>query len=665
MPTKKLKVWALYRVSTDRQGGEGEDIPMQRLQCHSFAESKGWTVENEITEKLSGFKTAIEDRDSLRVIKRGATQKEFDILLVYHSDRLGRQMEYSLWIASLYEQGVQVWSAKEGELKSDEHIDKFINFVRYWQAEGESLKTSMRVSDSMQELNEQGYYMGGTPPYGYMLEDTGEKRNSKSDKTLKKIVPCPEEARIVRLLFSLVLSKSMGGKVMAKYLNSELKLTNRGNVWRANTITRILRNPVYIGFKRYAVTKKVSAKSRKYKGVSREDWKLQPFNPALVIVDKDDFQEVQEILDRRMINKTKEKYIATYSNVPKGTPSSSMTLLSGMAFCGCCGGRFRSDYSIKYHNKKDGTKSKYKVARYVCSNAENVGLPHDGQKRMGAKSVDEQVEKAVLDVLSTIDIGELKKADLEKYKKKDTKHEKLAALEKEFNEAELAYKNTEGMFDKVMSGKIKMDINFISDKLEEYGTKKQKLSEELYQVKKEIEESEGKELDIDLLAEQLKNWVQEYKKLQVDQLDEKKSLLGKVLDSVILERDNIQINFNLSVSRVLSHSGGDGGGEGIHKEDGKPQFNKVGADEKNAALSFDVKRNNSIIDFRGGYEQPLEQGWAMPATRLNARLTVIRISMLPVRFRWHMQERIPVPANFSLFTNPSRIWTACILYLDK
>ena len=109
----KLRVWADYRVSTDKQGAEGDDIPMQSSQCHAFAEQKGWVITREITEKISGYKTNIEDRETLKILKQGAAGGKYDILLVYHSDRLGRQMEYSLWIASLYELGVQVWSVKE------------------------------------------------------------------------------------------------------------------------------------------------------------------------------------------------------------------------------------------------------------------------------------------------------------------------------------------------------------------------------------------------------------------------------------------------------------------------------------------------------------------------------------------------------------------------
>ena len=40
------------------------------------------------------------------------------------------------------------WSAVEGQQRSDNHVDKLLNYIRYWQASGESIKTSMRVKMS-------------------------------------------------------------------------------------------------------------------------------------------------------------------------------------------------------------------------------------------------------------------------------------------------------------------------------------------------------------------------------------------------------------------------------------------------------------------------------------------------------------------------------------
>ena len=70
----KLRVWADYRVSTDKQGAEGDDIPMQSSQCHAFAEQKGWVITREITEKISGYKTNIEEQRNFKDTKAGSSR---------------------------------------------------------------------------------------------------------------------------------------------------------------------------------------------------------------------------------------------------------------------------------------------------------------------------------------------------------------------------------------------------------------------------------------------------------------------------------------------------------------------------------------------------------------------------------------------------------------
>ena len=91
------RVYALYRVSTKRQVDKDKDsnendIPMQKQACHRFAEQNGWVIVKEFFEKgVSGFKVSADDRDAIQDLKAAAERKEFDILLVFMFDRLGRR----------------------------------------------------------------------------------------------------------------------------------------------------------------------------------------------------------------------------------------------------------------------------------------------------------------------------------------------------------------------------------------------------------------------------------------------------------------------------------------------------------------------------------------------------------------------------------------------
>ena len=64
---------------------------MQRIACHQFAKDKGWVIVKEFYEKgISGFKVSAKDRDAIQDLKESAVKKEFDVLLVYMFDRIGR-----------------------------------------------------------------------------------------------------------------------------------------------------------------------------------------------------------------------------------------------------------------------------------------------------------------------------------------------------------------------------------------------------------------------------------------------------------------------------------------------------------------------------------------------------------------------------------------------
>lgn len=70
-----------------------------------------------------------------------------------------------------------------------------LNYIRYWQASGESIKTSVRVKTRISQLTEEGYYTGGKVPYGYRLEDKGRK--SKRNKAVCDLAIGPDEAEIM------------------------------------------------------------------------------------------------------------------------------------------------------------------------------------------------------------------------------------------------------------------------------------------------------------------------------------------------------------------------------------------------------------------------------------------------------------------------------------
>ena len=211
---EKNRVCCLYRVSTDKQvdydNNNEADIPMQRKACHRFADKMGWTIVHEEQEDgVSGHKIRAENRDKIQAIKELARKGKFDILLVFMFDRIGRIADETPFVVEWFvKNGIQVWSTQEGEQRFDNHIDKLLNYIRFWQADGESEKTSIRTRTSLGQMVEEGHYKGGSAALGYELVKSGRLNKRKHELYDLKINE--EDAAIVRLIFDKYTKEGIG-----------------------------------------------------------------------------------------------------------------------------------------------------------------------------------------------------------------------------------------------------------------------------------------------------------------------------------------------------------------------------------------------------------------------------------------------------------------------
>ena len=105
-------------------------LNMQKEACHEFAERQGWEIVKEFSEKgVSGFKKSAKDRDQLQLLQQAAAAGEFDVLLVFMFDRLGRRDDETPFIVEWFtKQGVEVWSVNEGQQRFDSHVDMITSY---------------------------------------------------------------------------------------------------------------------------------------------------------------------------------------------------------------------------------------------------------------------------------------------------------------------------------------------------------------------------------------------------------------------------------------------------------------------------------------------------------------------------------------------------------
>ena len=184
---KEKRVACLYRVSTKGQV-DRNDIPLQKNACREFITNQpNWRLVKEYYEKgVSGYRVSANERDVLQQVKEDALNGLFDILLVFMFDRLGRRYDETPFIVEWFvKQGIELWSTQEGQQRFDDHIDRLMNYLRFWQSSGESYKTSVCVDNRHRQMVKEGLFRGGNPPYGYKLINSGIK--NKKGKELKKL----------------------------------------------------------------------------------------------------------------------------------------------------------------------------------------------------------------------------------------------------------------------------------------------------------------------------------------------------------------------------------------------------------------------------------------------------------------------------------------------
>lgn len=520
------RVWCLYRVSKKQQVSADEDIPMQKNACYEFVKNKpDWTITNELYEKgVSGWKKSLNERDEMAILKEGALNKEFDVLLVFMFDRLGRREdETPVMVNFLIQNGIEVWSVKEGQRKIESHVDKLLNYISFWQSDGESQKTSIRVIEAKKQLSEQGYFQGGSAPFGYKIIETEKQHWKNKDRRLKELVPDEVESEIIKLIYHLYVNKHMGYRKIADYLNQHGFRTRDGKGFVVSTIQRILSNPIYIGLKRY----KTAAKG------------TQPYNEKLRIIPDELFYEAEQIrnIRRNSIKKQDKSCI----------PRTGKLLFSGLAYCKYCGSKLTSNYlyrTTKYKNKEGCYKSI--VYRYKCPL--NKGILHcDHQQNIwGGKKYDTLIINKINAILSKfelqsfLDTNKNMKAELLKLKKQNVKN-----LKKEYSDLLKQQEKLNLEIGKALIGKSTFTSEQLSLALKANQKQIEKKLAQINSLEIELEKEQENYSDVNYLANELINWEQKF-----NEADEhlKKAMLSRVINKVYLGKKEIEIELNLWLS---------------------------------------------------------------------------------------------------------------------
>jgi site-specific DNA recombinase len=226
---------AVYtRVSTDDQAREGFSLDAQKERLAAYCEAQGWEIADYY----------IDDGHSGRNTKRPAYQRmmaekdRWDLILVMKMDRIHRNSKNFMTMMEDLEKWGKKFTSMNESLDTSNAVGRFVVDIIQRIAQLESEQIGERTYMGMAQKAESGKgLLGFNPPYGYGIKEDD----------LAIIEP---EAAVVREVFTSYLAgHKMKG--IAEGLNQRDVRTRRGNEWTIYSISRLLRNPAYAGFRRW------------------------------------------------------------------------------------------------------------------------------------------------------------------------------------------------------------------------------------------------------------------------------------------------------------------------------------------------------------------------------------------------------------------------------
>ena len=525
------RVYTLYRVSTkkqvDRNDKNQADIPMQKNACHEFAgRQHEWEIVKEFSEMgISGYKVSAEDRDAIQDLKEAALKGEFDVLLVFMFDRIGRIDDETPFIVEWFvKHGIEVWSSQEGQQRFETHVDKLTNYIRFWQASGESEKTSIRIRNKMQQMIADGFYTGGPVRFGYRLADSGQV-NRKNQK-IRKYEIDPDEREVLAMIDDMTINKGYGSWRLADYLNKHGYKAKNGGRFTSIKINRMLNDPYYCG--------------------RLEDGTTSPALAALQIRSDEDYEKILYILKQRNNASEEKRHIAMQTK--------SGAMLSGNVFCAHCGGRLTTMRYRDSYTRADGSVYEVDQLKYCCYHKARKLVECEGHVTYQADRVDGKVCRLMRKLFAGMSGAPEEERLQELFRRQMAgSRAKQKKLEMELKKSRTQLDKLQMEIAKSLTGDSAYTAEDLSQVIRSVKTKISDSEKELSALK---EEEERKKQGLDRISpayNQFKSWAEEF---ETASMEEKKMIAGQLFNRVEVDRDyNITVEMNMTYQQFCAEWG--------------------------------------------------------------------------------------------------------------
>ncbi len=355
---------ALYaRYSSDNQ--REASIEDQLRICREQAKREKWKIVGTYKDAgISGASMIL--RPGIQALLQDAQAGQFDIVLAEALDRISRdQADVAIFYKHLKFAGVPIVTLSEGEI-SELHVG-LKGTMNALFLKDLAAKTHRGIRGRVEDGKS-----GGGLCFGYNVVKQLDARGDpiRGDREINEA-----EASVVRRIFR-EFAAGVGPRTIARTLNEEGVPGPAGKLWSDTTIrghvkrgTGLVNNELYIGrliWNRLRYIKDPSTGKRVSRLNPESEWIIKDA-PELRIVDDALWHSVRE-----RQGEIAEKYVNVTEAVRKHHKKNRLngtrrpkSLLSGLVFCGCCGG----PYSLR---GADRFACSNHISKGACSNNRTI-----------------------------------------------------------------------------------------------------------------------------------------------------------------------------------------------------------------------------------------------------------------------------------------------------
>lgn len=334
------------RFSSDRQNEASIDAQVRA--CKEYAERRGLTVTAVYAdEAISGKESKTAARQQYQHMLRDAQRGLFDVILIHKYDRVARSLaEHVRLNTRLQALHVELIAIAQ-DFGGSTPEAKIMRTLIWSMSEYYIDNLSAEVQKGHRETALKGLHNGGYPPFGYDVVNQHYQINEL-------------EAAFVRRIFTAA-QEGTGFTAILEELHAAGITGKRGRPIQYTQLYEMLRNEKYTGVYLYTPKENTNRAQRRQKP---DAIRIENAFPA--IISKEQFSEVQHIMDSR-----------------KNTGRKANYLCSGLVYCAC---------GAKMH-VYTSTRKGHTYSRYVCSK-------HCGRRTVLVEDVDKAALQYLHELLS-------------------------------------------------------------------------------------------------------------------------------------------------------------------------------------------------------------------------------------------------------------------------